>query len=329
MSTVYTSLSLFALLADPLLTLVMALLAFVGSVGSFARIQEFLQKESHTDCRHKTSSSLYDGVIGEPKEASFGDPSSLSSAANSSKSLRRALSLSLDDITVQDGTFAWDLQKDPTLKNIIFTVPRSSFTMLIGSSGCGKSTLLKALLGEVPCLSGKVNLLSESVAYCDQTPWHMNGTIQESIVAMSELDEIWYASVIRACALAEDFEQLPRGDKTVVGSKGIALSGGQSQRIVCIPCAEKRRVFANQAFLQALARAVYARRDIVILDDVLSGLDATTENHIFQNLIGAGGLLRSIGSTIVLASSSGSYYSISHQDLLVLILCCSKTASFH
>lgn len=61
--------------------------------------------------------------------------------------------------------------------------------------------------------------------------------------------------------------------------------------------------------LQALARAVYARRDVVILDDVLSGLDATTENYIFHNLIGAGGLLRGLGSTILLASSSGVLYS--------------------
>jgi ABC-type bacteriocin/lantibiotic exporter with double-glycine peptidase domain len=60
----------------------------------------------------------------------------------------------------------------------------------------------------------------------------MNATIRESIVAMSSFDKEWYTSVVRACALVQDFEQLPRGDETVIGSKGIALSGGQSQRIV-------------------------------------------------------------------------------------------------
>lgn len=62
---------------------------------------------------------------------------------------------------------------------------------------------------------------------------------------------------------------------------------------------------ANYFDLQALARAVYARREIIILDDVLSGLDATTEDHVFHHLIGAHGLLRSINSTIIVASSSG------------------------
>ena len=106
--------------------------------------------------------------------------------------------------------------------------------MLIGPSGCGKSTLLKALLGETPCSEGKIELSSKSIAFCDQTPWHMNGTVKDSIVAMSPFDERWYASVVHACALEEDLSQLPRGDKSVIGSKGIALSGGQSQRIVCV-----------------------------------------------------------------------------------------------
>lgn len=145
--------------------------------------------------------------------------------------------------------------------------------------------MLKALLGEIPCSEGKVALASPSVAYCDQTPWHMNGTIKDSIVAMSDYDPLWYASVIQACALEEDLAQFPRGDAAVIGSKGVALSGGQSQRI-------------------ALARAVYARRKIVILDDALSGLDATTENHIFHSLLGARGLLKEIESTVIVASSS-------------------------
>jgi ABC-type bacteriocin/lantibiotic exporter with double-glycine peptidase domain len=188
------------------------------------------------DCRNKTVSSSYDEVIEEPKEtAVLGESGFLSSTSSSSKSSKTTIALPFDVVTVQDGAFGWDTEQPPTLQDITLRIPRSSFTMLIGTSGCGKSTLLKALLGEVPCLSGKVTLPSKSIAYCDQTPWHMNGTIQESIIAMSGLDESWYASVIRACALEEDLEQLPRGDMTVIGSKGIALSGGQSQRIVCIP----------------------------------------------------------------------------------------------
>lgn len=288
-SRVFTSLSLFSLLSDPLLTLVMALMSFFGSVGSFTRIQEFLDKEDHSDTRRTVPPMpSVEDLGGEAKLLSkAGDLDMSSSNSESVESLKRdSIShLSNNAAIVQNGTFAWEADKEPILKDITLTVPRGSFTMLIGPSGCGKSTLLKALLGEIPCSEGKVELSSASVAFCDQTPWHMNGTIKDSIVAMSDYDPKWYATVIHACALEEDLGQFPRGDASVIGSKGIALSGGQSQRI-------------------ALARAVYARRKIIILDDALSGLDATTENHIFHSLFGNFGLLREIGTSIIIASSS-------------------------
>jgi ATP-binding cassette, subfamily C (CFTR/MRP), member 1 len=56
---------------------------------------------------------------------------------------------------------------------------------------------------------------------------------------------------------------------------------------------------------KALARAIYARRKIIILDDVFSGLDAETESKVFKNLLGSGGLLRQLHATVLLASSSG------------------------
>ncbi|KAB8271856.1 P-loop containing nucleoside triphosphate hydrolase protein [Aspergillus minisclerotigenes] len=284
-STTYTSLSLFALLADPLLNLVMALMTFLGSVGSFQRIQEFLEKKGHVDSRDK-SRPLQLEPVQESKQLAFvEDSETLTDGSSSAKSEKEPTALSENMVTIKNGAFGWDTQKEPLLKSLTITIPRQTFTMLVGPSGCGKSTLLKAILGEVPCLDGTIILSSERIAYCDQTPWHMNGSIKQSIVAMSGLDEDWYVSVIRACALVEDFKQLPRGDQTIIGSKGIALSGGQSQRI-------------------ALARAVYARKDIIVLDDVFSSLDATTEEHIFQCLVGTHGLLRSISSTIVLSSSS-------------------------
>jgi ABC-type multidrug transport system fused ATPase/permease subunit len=232
MTTAYTSLSLFALLADPLLSLVMALMTFVGSVGSFSRIQEFLEKDDHVDCRRQPLHTSYDSF--EPKALALVDDSdaTLSETASDRSIGRTPSSVYGDALTIRNATFAWDVEKEPVLKGLTMTISRGSFTMIIGPSGCGKSTLLKAILGEVPCVNGDVSLSSDSVAFCDQTPWHMNATIRDSIVAMSSFDKEWYASVVRACALVQDFEQLPRGDETVIGSKGIALSGGQSQRIV-------------------------------------------------------------------------------------------------
>jgi ABC-type multidrug transport system fused ATPase/permease subunit len=285
-SRVYTSLSLFSLLADPLLTLVMALMSFAGAVGSFQRIQQFLDKEDHADRRRSPAQTIFPDNLSEKRLLSKATDIDISSNMSGSvDSFKRMSASSANPIVVQSGSFGWEANKDPILKDINMTIPSGSFTVIIGPSGCGKSTLLKALLGELPCADGKVELASPSVAYCDQTPWHMNGTIKDSIVAMCDYDAKWYASVIQACALEEDLAQFPRGDAAVIGSKGVALSGGQSQRI-------------------ALARAVYARRKIIILDDALSGLDATTENHIFHSLFGHMGLLREIETTVIVASSS-------------------------
>ncbi|KAJ5546687.1 hypothetical protein N7494_004272 [Penicillium frequentans] len=297
---VYTSLALFSLLSDPLMTLVMALMSYAGSVGSFVRIQEFLEKEDHND--HRRQSPLLPSLedLGEAKLLSkAGDLDMSSSNSESVESFKRgSTSSTTNSAMIQNGTFSWGDDQEPVLQDISFTVPRGSFTMIIGPSGCGKSSLLKALLGEIPCAEGKIEVSSGSVAFCDQTPWHMNGTIKDSIVAMSDYDPRWYATVIQACALEEDLGHFPRGDRSVIGSKGVALSGGQSQRI-------------------ALARAVYARRKIIILDDALSGLDSTTENHIFHNLFGHMGLLRETGTSMIIASSS--VKRLSYTDHIVVL----------
>lgn len=234
-SNAYTSLSLFALLSDPLLSLVMALMTFVGSVGSFRRIQEFLQMNGHVDPRNKLTLASV-GTLNEPKTLGLIGDSELSTDSSSSSQSIKLTSLPspYEMVTIQRGSFGWNGDNDPLLKDITITIPRQAFSIIVGPSGCGKSTLLKAILGETPCLGGSIALSSQSVAYCDQIPWHMNATIKDSIVAMSSYDEKWYTSVIDACALAEDFRQLPRGGQTIIGSKGIALSGGQSQRIVSI-----------------------------------------------------------------------------------------------
>lgn len=235
---VFTSLSLFALLAEPLGSLIMALVTFTGSVGCFTRIQAFLDKEVRIDSRKKPLDLdfLIDDFTPSSNRSSIADKASIGSQTTarvslSSKDMSRSISVR-DAISVQDGSFGWDTEKESLLKGITMVVPRQKLTMIIGPVGCGKSTLLKALLGEVPKMGGSVQISSMRVAFCDQTPWHMNQTIQQSIIAVSDFDANWYATVIRACALEMDLKQLPRGDQTIIGSKGIALSGGQSQRIV-------------------------------------------------------------------------------------------------
>ncbi|KAA6373635.1 MAG: hypothetical protein EZS28_030839, partial [Streblomastix strix] len=102
--------------------------------------------------------------------------------------------------------------------------------------------------------SGEVKY-SESVAYCPQTAWILNNTVRGNIIFGNEYDQEKYNEVVHVCALEPDFNTLAAGDMTAIGEKGVNLSGGQKARI-------------------QLARAVYSDRDIYILDDPLSAVDA-------------------------------------------------------
>ena len=234
---VFTSLTLFALLQEPLSSFIMSMSTFIGSIGCFGRIQKFLVIEGRIDTRIKPT-DLHDRGYSSSQTLNGSQSSDLKKDEADLETLLKqnaTFSPNSEAIIVQNGSFGWDPKKPPLLSDINLTIPKGRLTMLVGPVGCGKSTLLKALLGEVATLAGSVEVCSTEIAFCDQTPWHLNETVRQSIIAMSEVDERWYLSVVRACVLDEDLRQLPRGDQTTIGSKGIALSGGQSQRIVSNP----------------------------------------------------------------------------------------------
>jgi ATP-binding cassette subfamily C (CFTR/MRP) protein 1 len=135
-------------------------------------------------------------------------------------------------IQISQGEFGWTSNTQPVLKNVNLSIPRGKLTLVVGPVGCGKSTLLKAILGEVPHAAGTLTVTSDSVAYCDQTPWIVNSTFKENIVMFSEPDEQFYSTVLASCALRDDLTQLSDGDCSNLGSSGITLSGGQKQRLV-------------------------------------------------------------------------------------------------
>jgi ATP-binding cassette subfamily C (CFTR/MRP) protein 1 len=148
--------------------------------------------------------------------------------------------------------------------------------------GAGKSSFLQSILGDLYKASGEV-VVHGSVAYVAQQAWVMNATVKENIVFGHRWDPAFYDKTVEACALLEDFAQLPDGDATEVGERGISLSGGQKARLT-------------------LARAVYARADVYLLDDCLSAVDQHVGRHIIQNVLGPTGLLG--GKTRVLATNS-------------------------
>ncbi|KAH9884583.1 P-loop containing nucleoside triphosphate hydrolase protein [Xylariomycetidae sp. FL2044] len=179
-----------------------------------------------------------------------------------------------DAVTIQRGTFSWNRHEDKhVLKHINFTARKGELTCVIGRVGMGKSSLLQSILGDLWKLEGHVRVRG-SIAYVAQQPWIMNATVKENIIFGHRYDSNFYEKTTRACALLDDFAQLPDGDETVVGERGISLSGGQKARV-------------------ALARAVYARADIYLLDDCLSAVDSHVGRHIIENVLGPKGLLNS------------------------------------
>ncbi|CAM6100625.1 unnamed protein product [Calypogeia fissa] len=134
-------------------------------------------------------------------------------------------------VEVEGGVFKWESEEEsPTLKNINFKVERGSLVAIVGMVGSGKSSLLSAVLGEVPKLSGKVRV-SGTTAYVAQGAWIQNATIKDNILFGKPFDEAKYHQTLKACALVEDLAQMDFGDQTEIGERGINLSGGQKQRI--------------------------------------------------------------------------------------------------
>ena len=117
-------------------------------------------------------------------------------------------------------------------------------------------------MGDLQLARGRLSVAG-SIAYVSQQPWILNATVRENVIFGLEIDPVRYDAAIDACALRFDLTQLPAGDCTEIGERGVNLSGGQRQRI-------------------SLARAVYTNPDIVLLDDPLSALDNRVGQLVFD-----------------------------------------------
>ncbi|XP_067362281.1 multidrug resistance-associated protein 5 isoform X1 [Channa argus] len=152
-----------------------------------------------------------------------------------------------------------------TLHCINLSIQQGKLVGVCGSVGSGKTSLISAVLGQMTLLEGSVAVRGR-LAYVAQQAWILNATLRDNILFGQEYEEDRYQSVLSACCLRPDLALLLNADLTEIGERGANLSGGQRQRI-------------------SLARALYSNRDIYILDDPLSALDAHVANHIFHNAI--------------------------------------------
>lgn len=169
-----------------------------------------------------------------------------------------------------------------SLSNLNIKMKSGKLYAIVGSVGSGKSSILQLLLGELPIYSGDV-LINGDVSYASQDAWLFSGTVRNNILFGLPYDKLRYQETVKHCALLTDFQQLPFGDKTHVGERGTALSGGQRARV-------------------SLARSVYKNASIYLLDDPLSAVDAHVGKHLFDSCIGPQGYLARQKATRILVT---------------------------
>lgn len=205
--------------------------------------------------------------------------------------LEQSSEVQVGEVRMKDASCTWDFEE--TLHSINFSAAPGSLTCIVGPVGSGKSSLLNALLGEMRNTSGSLDVRGR-ISYAPQTPFLLHTTVRENITFGQEFDEERYARTIDCCALQADFDVLLAGDMTIIGERGINLSGGQKARI-------------------AMARAVYSNADIVLLDDPLSAVDAHVGHRLFNDCIKV--LLKD--KTVLLVTHQLQY--VTHGDKLVVM----------
>lgn len=185
---------------------------------------------------------------------------------------------SLGSIAVRDVRFAYPVRPDrPVLDGVTLVVEPGEWVAIVGESGSGKSTLLSLLAGFHPPAAGEILLdgkaphvgaqawQSECLAYLNQGARAFSRSVRDNIVMGREVDEAALARVLRIAGLAPLLSALPGGLDGVPGEGGAQVSGGEAQRI-------------------AIARALYRRPSILLLDEATAALDPESEGELFDAL---------------------------------------------
>lgn len=175
-------------------------------------------------------------------------------------------------LLLSQGSFSWDGPNEAKggllLHGLNLHITKGSLVVVVGKVGCGKSSLLAAIAGELNRLSGVLYVADREAGFglAAQEPWIQHASVRDNILFGRDYDSTFYQAVIEACALADDLNVLPSGDRTEVGENGVTLSGGQKARL-------------------ALARAVYMDKDMYLLDDPLAAVDSDVAEHLMKKCI--------------------------------------------
>jgi ABC-type multidrug transport system fused ATPase/permease subunit len=163
------------------------------------------------------------------------------------------------------------------IDNIDLDLARGSFTVITGEIGSGKTTLLKALLGLVPAQSGQIfwngQLVTDPAtfftpprsAYTGQVPRLFSEALRDNILLGLPQEQVDLPGAIHRAVLERDLATMPEGLETMVGARGVRLSGGQVQR-------------------SAAARMFVRDTELLVFDDLSSALDVETERLLWERV---------------------------------------------
>ncbi|XP_014478346.1 PREDICTED: multidrug resistance-associated protein 7 isoform X2 [Dinoponera quadriceps] len=286
--TVFTSMALLNMLIGPLNAFPWVLNGLTEAWVSLRRIQRMLDLPDmdallyYTDITPDVDLLLQNVtfVVSNPRSNDIVTNASPAATPSSSAENKKGVTFESDDVFV--------------LHNINMSVPKGQLIGVMGKVGSGKTLLLEGILAEIAKTTGviAVNDDHKGFGYVRQNPWLQRGTIRDNILFGKPYDHNKYKNILKACALMSDLNSLPDKDLTTVGEAGNTLSGGQKTRI-------------------SLARAIYADKDIYLLDDVLATLDVKVARHVFQHVIL--GLLQN--KTRILCTHQTQY--LIHADLVI------------
>ncbi len=167
------------------------------------------------------------------------------------------------------------------VQQVSFTLQRGTLTVITGRVASGKTTLLRVLLGLLPREEGEIRWNGEQVydlasffvpprsAYTPQVPHLFSDTLAENILLGLPPDDVALQTAIETAIMERDVAAFEEGIQTIIGTRGLKLSGGQAQRA-------------------AAARMLFRPAELLVFDDLSSALDVETEQQLWERLFSAG-----------------------------------------